>query len=126
MVADLPSDSALARPWLEAAGHVVLVCDQDFARLARVQAELESLGELVDDRWLLLVNRYCEAAGIPPAVVERAAGMRAGAVLPDCPEDVLPALKKGVPASLFSAGLRPGFRALALELTSMKGVVAFG
>lgn len=118
VVIDLPSSFDEATLGLAEA--VVLVADQDIARLIRIQKkfdELEEKGVLDLDRMVLVLNRYVESGWLPAQSAQQATGLTVYGIIPEAAtREVLECAKTGCPAVLVNPELQAAFGEIAGKL----------
>lgn len=98
---------------------VILVADQDIARLIRIQKtldELEERGGLDLDRILLVLNRYMESKFLPAKSAQEATGLTVSTLIPEATREALECARTGCPAVMVNPELHTAFSEIAEKM----------
>ncbi|MTI80050.1 MAG: hypothetical protein FH758_04055 [Firmicutes bacterium] len=106
-------DDPLTDSLLNISSSVLMIADQDFNHLIKLQTEIDQLDENIDfNKITLVVNRVVDSDNLLVSDAEKAAGLKAEMVFPEKTKEVLESIKNGIPAALFCPDMKNNFELL--------------
>lgn len=110
IIVDTSRNIAESKPIIEVAATVILVADQDFSHLLKLQADIDKLENDFDfNKFSLLVNRVVDSQNLEISDAEKSVGLQADGVISERTKEVLESIKSGIPVALFCPEIRESF-----------------
>ncbi|ACV63308.1 chromosome partitioning ATPase-like protein [Desulfofarcimen acetoxidans DSM 771] len=95
---------------IDMASNVIMVADQDFCHLVKIQKEFDLLESSLDfNNFTLIVNQMVSSKELEISDAEKAAGLQAEGLVQKKSKEVLESIKSGIPVALFCPDVKMAF-----------------